>query len=318
MMKPAFVLFLKKSLTHNRALWGLIFFSIIVSMMNENFLTTENILNILRQASINAIIAAGMTFVILTAGIDLSVGSVLAMCGALGAASLGSWGFNLYLSFVIALGAGMFFGLLNGILISYGRLQPFIMTLITLTFLRGTTLVFSDGRPISTGFSAAAERFDEFGNGYLFSIPIPVYFIVIIYLLSWYILSYTRIGLYIYAVGINEAAAKLAGIRTELVKLFVYSYAGLLAAFAGLILAARLGSATPTAGIAYELDAIAAVVIGGVSLAGGRGSIAGVLTGAILISILANALNILNVPAYYQMIVKALIILFAVLLDRKT
>ena len=306
----------KEILMKYKSIIGLIIFSIIIAFMNDRFLTVPNILNILRQTSINAIIAAGMTFVILTGGIDLSVGSTVAFSGAV-AASLIAGGSNVALAVFAALIIGVLIGYLNGLIISKGKIQPFIATLAIMTLVRGATMVFSDGRPISIGYEKNADTFNSLGAGEILSIPVPIYIMIIVFILAYYILKHTRLGRYVYSLGGNEEATKLSGINTNRVKTYVYVVSGILAALAGVIMTARLSSAQPTAGTGYELDAIASVVLGGTSLAGGVGSVLGTVIGALIIGILNNALNLMNVSSYYQLMAKGLVILIAVLLDRK-
>ncbi len=295
---------------------GLVIFSMGVAIINPRFLSIYNILNVLRQTSINSIIAAGMTFVILTGGIDLSVGSLLAFCGAVAAALIGSGQPILVVLFISLLtGAGV--GFISGIIISKGKVQAFIATLVTMTIMRGVTLVFTQGKPIDAGTGVAADVFAKLGAGYLIGIPVPIYIMILVYGLAWYTLHQTRFGRYIYALGGNEEAARLSGLATIKLKTTVYAISGFLAGLGGIILTARLSSAQPTAGTGYELDAIAAVVLGGTSLAGGTGRILGTIVGALIIGILNNALNIMNVSSYYQMIAKGAVILLAVLMDRK-
>ena len=299
-----------------QSLIGLIVFSVIVAFINSRFMTTSNILNILRQTSINAVIATGMTFVILTGGIDLSVGSILGFSGAVAAMMLAS-GVDSIIAIPIALIVGLVVGALNGVLISKGKLQPFIVTLATMTMLRGATLVFTDGKPIGTGFEANSKLFAWFGNGYVLGIPVPIIVIIVTFLVALFVLTQTKIGRYVYALGGNEEATKLSGISTDKVKIFVYAISGMMAALAGIIITSRLSSAQPTAGSGYELDAIAAVVLGGTSLAGGTGTIVGTMIGALIIGVLNNALNLMDVSSYFQMLAKGSVILLAVLLDRK-
>ncbi len=308
---------IKNVLAKYQSVIGLIVFSVIVSFLSERFLTTSNVLNILRQTSINAVLAVGMTFVILTGGIDLSVGSIFAFSGAVTAFLVGS-GQHFIVAILAGLAVGGFIGLLNGLFISKGKLQPFIMTLVTMTIFRGATLVFTGGKPISAGYEANAELFSKLGNGYLFGvIPNPIIIMIVVIVIAYFTLTKTTIGRYVYAIGGNEEATKLSGVNVTKVKLFVYSISGFLAALAGIIITSRLASAQPTAGTGYELDAIAAVVLGGTSLAGGVGSVLGSIIGALIIGILNNALNLLDVTSYYQLLAKGLVILIAVLLDRK-
>jgi len=279
-------------------------------------MTWSNMFNVFRQTSVNAIIAAGMTFVILTGGIDLSVGSTLAISGAVAAFLLAS-GSPAFVAVLAALAIGMAIGMMNGFIISKGKLQPFIVTLATMTVFRGATLVFTDGKPISAGYEANAEAFSNIGNGYTMGIPNPIIIMALIFGVCYFILKHTTIGRYVYSTGGNEEATQLSGVSVHRVKLFVYGMSGFLAAMGGIVITSRLSSAQPTAGTGYELDAIAAVVLGGTSLAGGVGSVLGTIVGALIIGILNNALNLLNVTSYYQLLAKGLVILVAVLLDQK-
>ncbi len=309
-------LFTKEWLIEQKSLIALIFLIVVVSFLNPNFFTVDNILNILRQTSVNAIIAVGMTLVILTAGIDLSVGSVLALCGAF-AATLIAMEVPVLIAEPTALLAGAILGAISGVIIAKGKVQAFIATLVTMTLLRGVTMVYTDGRPISTGFTDVADSFAWFGTGYAMGIPVPIWLMVIVFAAAWYLLNHTRFGRYVYALGGNESATRLSGINVDRVKIGVYAICGFLSALAGIIITSRLSSAQPTAGMGYELDAIAAVVLGGTSLAGGKGRIMGTLIGALIIGFLNNALNLLDVSSYYQMIAKAVVILLAVLVDNK-
>ena len=304
-----------KKIWSNKPLIGLIIFAVIVSVLNPRFLTHANILNVLRQTSINSIIAIGMTLVILTGGIDLSVGSILAFCGAV-MASLLNAGHNPILALIVTLALGLVFGFFNGFLVSKMKLQAFIVTLVTMTFLRGATLVFTEGKPITV--DDGGLLFENIGGGYLFDIPIPIYIMIALFVAGHYLLMHTKFGRYTYAIGGNEEATKLSGINVDKVKMWVYGLCGMLSALAGVILTSRLYSAQPTAGSGYELDAIAAVVLGGTSLAGGVGRVTGTALGALIIGVLGNALNLLNVSSYYQMMIKAIVILISVLIDRKS
>lgn len=293
------------------SLLGLVLIVVILSVVNGDFLTVGNIFNVLRQISINALIAFGMTFVILTGGIDLSVGSILALSSAFTAGLMAS-GMNTWLAVGIGLIGGLVMGAINGLLITKGKVAPFIATLATMTVFRGLTLVYTQGRPI-TGFK---EDFALLGKGYFLQIPMPIIWMVIAFAVLYIILKHTTFGRRVYALGSNEEATWLSGINTSKVKILVYSISGLLAAISGIILTSRLNSAQPTAGGAFELDAIAAVVLGGTSLSGGRGWIVGTLIGAMIIGVLDNGLNLLNVSSFYQQVVKGTVILIAVLLDR--
>ena len=305
-----------KKIFHNKPLFILITASAIMALINPRFATMGNLVTVLRQTSINAVIATGMTFAILTGGIDLSVGSVLGFCGAV-AAYMVSSGSSVGLTLITALLIGAVIGYINGSLITIGRLQPFIATLGTVTLLRGGILVFTQGRPIGLGSTSGSEIFTYIGRGFAGPIPIPVIIMIAVFILAHYILRHTKIGRYIYATGSNEEATMYSGIKTDRVKRFVYSVSGMMAALAGILITARLGSAQPTAGVGYELDAIAAVVLGGTSMAGGIGTIAGTAIGALIIGVLNNALNLMQVSSYYQDVAKGIVILIAVLLDRK-
>ena len=306
----------KENLRRFQSVFGLLFFTIVISLLSDRFLTGSNIFNVLRQTSINAIIAAGMTFVILTGGIDLSVGSTFAFSGAIGAYLIGT-GQPVMVAVAGALSIGLLIGMANGFIIAHWNLQPFIVTLATMTIFRGATLVFTDGKPIGTGYEGSAAIFAKIGGGYTLGIPNPILIMIVLFGLAYYILKHMSMGRYIYATGGNQEATKLSGVSIKKVKVFVYGISGFFAAISGMIITSRLSSAQPTAGTGYELDAIAAVVLGGTSLAGGVGSILGTVIGALIIGILNNALNLLNVSSYYQQLAKGLVILIAVLLDRK-
>lgn len=308
----------KQFLSDNKTVVVLLVLMVSMSFLSDRFLTWSNIITVLRQTSINAVIATGMTFAILIGGIDLSVGSVLALSGAI-AASLIASGMNVFLVVILTLLIGLAVGLINGLLISKGRLQPFIATLGTMTLFRGLTLVYTQGRPISIYGDNIVNSvlFSKIGTGYFLGIPIPVYIMLVVFIISWFTLNHLKIGRYTYSLGSNEEATMYSGIKTDNIKFFVYGIAGVLAALAGIIVTARLGSAQPTAGTGYELNAIAAVVIGGTSMAGGVGTIFGTAIGAVIIGILDNALNMLQVSSYYQDVAKGVVILIAVLMDRK-
>lgn len=286
----------------------------IITVINPSFMTSTNILNVLRQVSISALIAFGMTFVILTGGIDLSVGSTLALTGAIAATMLAS-GFDPILTIFITLLLGAILGAINGVIIAKGKVAPFIATLATMTIYRGLTLVYTEGRPVS-GLGDSVS-FQMMGKGYFFGIPVPVVTMILAFLALWFILHKTTFGRRIYAVGGNEGASRLSGINTDRVKIMVYSLTGMLAALSAIILTSRLNSAQPTAGTSYELDAIAAVVLGGTSLTGGKGWIFGTLVGALIIGVLNNGLNLIGVSSFFQQVVKGVVILIAVLIDRK-
>lgn len=279
-----------------------------LSLISNRFLTWTNVLNVLRQSSINGIIAVGMTFVILTGGIDLSVGSVLAL-SAVVTASLLQKGSSIALAIIIGLALGTALGSISGLLISYLHLFPFIATLGLMTISRGLALTYTGGIPITT----LPPSFDFLGAGSLGAIPLPILIAAFVFLIGHFILTRTSLGLYIYAIGDNSAAGRLSGISINKVILFVYSLSGFLSALSGMILIGRLDSAPPTLGYGYEFDAIAAVVIGGTSLTGGEGNLFGTLVGVLFIGVLNNGLNILNVSAFWEGVVKGLVIAVALL-----
>ncbi len=303
----------KENLDKYKSLIGLALLCVIITFVSPAFMTLSNITNVFTQVSTNAIIAVGMTFVILIGGIDLSVGSTVAISGAFAASIIKSTN-NVFLAIIVAGIVGIVIGLINGLLISKGKLQAFIATLATMTIFRGVTLVFTNGTPISK----LSESFVNIGNGKLGFIPIPVVITVIVFIIAVYVLTQTRFGRYLYALGGNEDSARLSGINTNKIKTLVYVISGFASSIAGVIIASRIGSASPNAGTGFELDAIAAVVIGGTSLAGGEGRITGTLIGALIIGVLNNGLNLMNVSPFYQSIVKGLVILIAVLLDKKS
>lgn len=299
----------KAILKKSGSIIGLIVLFVVISCLNSSFIDPSNLKNLLRQVSINALISFGMTFVILTGGIDLSVGSILALSSAL----MGS--FIPVFGIVLACLIGAVLGSVNGLVITYGKVAPFIATLATMTIFRGLTLVYTNGNPISS--LSEDDRFLEFGQGYVAGLPVPAIMMLIMFFILWFILHKTPLGRKTYAVGGNEKVSFIAGIKINRIKIFAYTVTGFLCGMAGAILTSRLNSAQPTAGTGYELDAIAAVVLGGTSLSGGKGRIFGTIIGALIIGTLNNGLNILNVSSFYQQVVKGIVILLAVLMDRK-
>jgi ribose transport system permease protein len=289
---------------------GLIGLCIVLWILTPHFLTVSNLLNVAQQTSINAVIAVGLTFVIISGGIDLSVGSLVAFSGVV-LASLLQQSVPLPLALAGGLFVGLLCGLVNGVLITYGKLPPFIATLGMMSVARGGALLFTDGRPIS-GFP---ESFRQLATGEIFHIPVPVVLMVAVYALAHFVLRRTKFGRYVYAIGGNEEAALLSGVRVRLYKTMVYGTGGLLSALAAAVLTARLNSAQPIAGINYELDAIAATVIGGTSLMGGQGSVIGTLIGALIMGVLRNGLNLLGVSSFIQQVVIGAVIIVAVLMD---
>lgn len=300
---------------NNGALVGLILLCIGLFIATPAFLTIPNIINIGIQAAVVAILAFGMTFVIVTAGIDLSVGSVAALGAMVSAYSFASLNLPGILTVVVGLGVGMLAGSISGLAIAYGKLPAFIATLAMMSIARGLTLVVSNGTPIDT-----SDTVNIFGSR-VAGIPVPIFAMALAGVVCWFILSRTVLGRSMYAVGGNIEAARLSGIPVKRVLVWVYALSGLFAGLAGLVLAGRLRSAGPQAGSGYELDAIAAVVIGGASLAGGSGRATGTLIGAILLAVIRNGLNILNVSSFWQQVVIGCVIALAVGFDvfrRKT
>lgn len=300
-------------LTHARqfgTVLGLVVLSSVLWALTPHFLTVPNLLNVAQQTSINAIVAVGLTFVIISGGIDLSVGSIVALSGVgLGAALQG--GQDLPVALAIALGIGVTCGLVNGAIISWGGLPPFIVTLGMMSIVRGAALVFTEGRPVS-GFD---PLFRSLAAGQLGGVPAPVIATLAVYLVAHVVLTRTTFGRYVYAIGGNEEATRLAGVSVRFHKTMIYAVSGLVSAMAAVILTARLNSAQPIAGTMYELDAIAATVIGGTSLMGGEGSLAGTLVGALIMGVLRNGLNLLGVSSFLQQIVIGAVIIGAVLID---
>lgn len=292
---------------------ALIFLVIVIGAISPDFRTVNNFLSLLRQSAINGLIAFGMTCVILTGGIDLSVGSVLALTSIICAYTI-KIGLPSPLSMLIALIFGIILGTISGLMVTKSRLQPFIATLITMTGYRGLTMILSGGKPISR--LGNNLLLNHIGKGSFLGIPIPVWILIIFFAIFLFVLKKTVLGRQIYATGSNAKAAELAGININNIKLIVYAVSGFMASLSGLILVSRLGSAQPTLGSGYELDAIAAVALGGTSMTGGRGKITGTLIGILIIAVLNNGLNIIGVSSYYQDVVKALVIFLAVISDR--
>ncbi|MEU8596695.1 substrate-binding domain-containing protein [Streptomyces globisporus] len=301
---------IRRVLLDNGALSALVVLVVAMSLLSGDFLTTQNLLNVGVQAAVTAILAFGVTFVIVSAGIDLSVGSVAALSATVLAWSATSAGVPVVLAVVLAIVTGIACGFVNGALISYGKLPPFIATLAMLSIARGLSLVISQGSPIA--FPDSVSRLGDTLGGWL---PVPVLVMIAMGLITALILGRTFIGRSMYAIGGNEEAARLSGLRVKRQKIVIYALSGLFAAVAGIVLASRLVSAQPQAAQGYELDAIAAVVIGGASLAGGVGKASGTLIGALILAVLRNGLNLLSVSAFWQQVVIGVVIALAVLLD---
>ncbi len=309
---PANWLTRMKRSTYFFPLAGLVAVCLVMIVTTDNFFSSDNFLNIARQVSVNAIIAIGMTCAILSGGIDLSVGAVMALSGTLMAGSMVA-GVPPSAAIVIGLLVGLAFGLFNGFFVAYAGMPPIIVTLATMGIARGLGLIYTGGYPID----GLPETFAFFGRGNVLGVQTPVIIMLIAFGLAYLLLNKTPIGRYIYAIGGNEEATRLSGVRVARYKLLVYSLSGFTCALAGLVLSSRLMSGQPNSGVGFEMDAIAAVVMGGTSISGGRGSIIGTLIGAMMLGVLNNGLNMMGVSPYVQNIIKGLIILFAIYISRE-
>lgn len=299
-------------LTKYRTLTVLILMLLVATFLSDAFLSVDNIFNVVRQVAIIAIVAAGMEFVILTGGIDLSVGSIIAFSGAI-SASVMLKSNSLFLAIVAALLIGTAWGLFNGLFVTIGNIPPFIVTLATMTLVRGCVMVYTDGSPISVN----SDSYLFIGKGHIFGMPFPIIILAFTFLIGYLILKYTKFGRNVFSIGGNREATRLSGINIKKTETFVYMLIGFLAGLTGLILTSRLGSAEPTAGTGYELDAIAAVILGGTSLSGGQGAILPTVVGALILGVLDNILTLMNVNPYIGSIAKGAVILLAVLADSK-
>ncbi|MEW9673226.1 ribose ABC transporter permease [Ammoniphilus sp. 3BR4] len=284
---------------------------VVLSFLTPNFLEVNNLLNVLKQISIISILAAGMTFVILTGGIDLSVGSTVALSGVI-SVMLSQQGVNAIAAMAVGVAAGMMAGYINGYLTAKAKLPAFIVTLGSFTYIRGIAYVLSAGYPIVL----TDPLFKFFGSGTVLAIPTPVFIMTLVYVAAFFVLKYTMFGRHVYAIGGNEEAASLTGIKVGATLIKVYMISGLLSGLAGVVLAGRLYSGQPTAGVGFELDAIAAVILGGTSFTGGVGTIQGTIIGALIMGVLSNGLTLLDVNYYWQLVIKGGVIILAVLLDR--
>ncbi|XME04267.1 ABC transporter permease [Lachnospiraceae bacterium C1.1] len=278
---------------------------------SQYFVTVKNLFNVLRQISTNLLLACGMTMVIILGGIDLSVGSIIALSGVLAAGCVSRYGMSIPAAFAVGVLIGIVFGLFNGFVISKTTIPPFIVTLATMNIARGLAGVYTGGSPVRV----VSKEWQWVGAGYVAGIPVPVIIMILVFIISILILNRTKMGRYIYAVGGNPLAARFSGIDVSQVKFLVYTYSGIMAGIAGIILASRMYSGQPTAGEGAEMDAIAAVVVGGTSMAGGSGKLSGTLIGALIIGILNNGLNLMNVNSFWQTVVKGVVILLAVMID---
>ncbi|MBI0155654.1 ABC transporter permease [Gilliamella sp. M0364] len=289
---------------------GLIALFILFSFMNSNFLTSTNIMNIVLQVSIIAITAFGMTYVLLLGDIDLSVGSTIALTGTLAALAL-LWGLPFYLAISIALLLSIVVGFINGSLTALAGIPSFIVTVATMGIFRGIAYIITDGKPEMI----MDDVFLELGNDDIFSIPNPIWVLLILLLVNHFILSKTTFGRKIYITGGNKEAAVYSGINVKKLKIQVFMITALMAGISGLLLASRLYSGQPSTAQGYELDAIASAVLGGTSLNGGHGTIIGTMIGALIIGVINNGMNLMNIPYFYQLVVKGLVILLAVYID---
>ncbi|GMA97856.1 ABC transporter permease [Pelosinus sp. IPA-1] len=290
---------------------GFVALCVALSIISPAFLTEANILNILRQVSTNANLALGMTLVIIICGIDLSVGSIVALSGTVTGGLIAFSGVPISIAVLIGILVGTLAGAFNGVVVAYTGIPSFIVTLAMLNIARGAAYVYTGGQPIRV----MNEGFNVIGAGYLGPIPLPVIYSFIFLIITFIILNKTKLGRHIYAVGGNKEAARFTGIKIKKVEIFVYTFSGFLAAFSGVVLAARMFSGQPTVGNGFELDAIAAVVLGGTSMTGGIGKIGGTLIGVLVIGVLNNGLNLLNINSFWQLIIKGIVILAAVYVD---
>lgn len=310
-LKQAFSL--KFNIRDAGTLIGLIIIFIVFSLLSPVFFTAPNLINIMQQSAINAIVALGMTLVIISAGIDLSVGPVAALAAVV-CASLMVAGVSVPLAVIAALLVGALYGLFNGVLIAYAGLQPFIVTLGGLSLCRAIALIYTGGNPIF----GIPSSFRSFINGSVLGIPCPIIIAAVVAIVLYIILTKTPLGEYIFAVGGNEEAARVCGVPVAKTKIAVYVISGVLAAIAALILVGRLGAAEPTLGNLWEMNAIAAAAIGGASLMGGKGSVFGTILGAIILGSLTNGFTLLNIQSFYQLLATGIIIIVAMLVDRAT
>lgn len=290
---------------------GFVMLCVVVATLNDRFLSRTNILNVLRQLFINANLSLGMCLVIIIGGIDLTVGSTMGLCGTLTAGLIANNGMNVWLAILVGLSLGIIIGVVNGFIISYMNIAPFIVTMAVQLISRGAVFVYTGGLPIRS----VNETFNNLGNGYIGDIPITLVYTIFFIFVVWLILSRSKLGRHIYATGGNIVAAQFSGINIKKVNMTVYAISAFLAAFAGIVYCGRMYSGQPTLGEGDEMNAIAAVVLGGTSFTGGIGSIGGILIGVLIIAVLSNALNLLGISSFWQMIVKGVVILLAVSID---
>ena len=292
-------------------LCGLIALCIFLSVSTTTFATSGNILNILRQITTNVCLTIGIMMAILLGGIDLTGGAIIALSGCVAAKSIMDFGQPVVVGILLGLGVGLFFGLLNGVIIAYTDMPPFIVTLAMQNICRGAAYLYADGNPIRI----SNDAFETIRMGYLWGIPLPVIYSVILLFITFWILTQTKIGREIYAVGGNREAARFTGININRVQIFVYSFSGLLAAVAGIVLASGMASGQPGTGVGYETDAVAAAVLGGASMSGGVGTAGGMIIGILVIGVLNNGLNLLHVNSFWQYVARGVVIILAVYVD---
>lgn len=290
----------------------LVLLIVYFSFGSKYFLTGDNIINVLRQSAVGGICAVGLTFVILTGGIDLSIGAVIGMTSVVTSISMSVWGLPVWISVIFGLLIGVIIGLINGVLVTYVNIPALIATLGVMTSVRGLCYIFTGGLPVYN----FPPEFDVFGKGYLGFVPVPVVIMVVILAIGWYVLTKTRYGRYLYAIGGNAEAARLSGIRVNRNLVLTYMYAGLLSAIAGVVELSRLSSGQPSAGDGFEMTVITAVVLGGISVAGGEGKFFGVIIGVLVMGVLTNGLVMMNVYEFYQQLIKGLVLLIAVGFDQ--
>lgn len=306
-----FAAFIKENLGIMVALLVMCIFLAVFPATSDSFLTAKNMFNILRQISTNMLLACGMTMVIILGGIDLSVGSIIALSGVISAGCVARYGLPIPMALLVGVLIGLVIGSINGGIIAFTTIPPFIVTLATMNVARGLAKVYTGGSPVRV----VTKEWQFLGAGYMGPVPVPVIIMIVVVIISAFIMNRTKMGRHIYAVGGNAQAAVFSGIKVAKVKFFVHAFSGVMAGLAGIILASRMYSGQPTAGEGAEMDAIAAVVVGGTSMSGGSGKIGGTVIGALIIGILNNGLNLLNVNSFWQDVVKGIVILLAVLID---
>jgi Ribose/xylose/arabinose/galactoside ABC-type transport systems, permease components len=301
--------------TNMGILLALVLMVLFLCIFTTTFPREKNIINVLRQISTNTCLALGVMLAIIISGIDLTSGAIVALSGSLATKLMVDFGLPIWQAFLIGCLIGAVAGMANGLIIAYTGMPPFVVTLAMMNICRGAAYLTANGKPIRVPNSVFGDSFEIIGTGYFHKIPYPVIYTVIFLIITHFVLSQTRLGRHIYAVGGNREAARFSGISPSRIEIIVYTYSGFLAAFAGVVLAARMASGQPAVGIGYETDAIAAAVLGGASMAGGVGTVGGLILGALVIGILSNGLNLLGVNSFWQYVAKGVVILLAVYMD---